>query len=130
MKKVGLTIRIFIGLVLRIILSLIMNIVPAGYVKDTILIDGVFAVVGSGFIRFLMMVLVPVVFFSLSTGTSSLENVRTLGRIGSKTVFYYLSTTAIVICIALAVAVLVSPGVGVNTCICFFKSNHLRIIWF
>lgn len=115
MKKAGLTTRIFIGLVLGIVLGLIMNIVPAGYVKDTILIDGFFAVVGSGFIRLLMMVLVPVVFFSLSTGTSSLENVRTLGRIGSKTLLYYLFTTAIAICIALAVAVLVSPGVGVNT---------------
>lgn len=114
MKKMGLTTKIFVGMTLGIILGLIMFKVPAGYVRDKVILDGILAFVGSGFIRLLMMVLVPVVFTSLACGTASLDDIRTLGRIGSKTMFFYMTTTVLAICIALVMALLINPGVGVN----------------
>ncbi|MDR1514701.1 MAG: dicarboxylate/amino acid:cation symporter [Synergistaceae bacterium] len=115
MKYAGLTTRIFVGMLIGIVFGLIMNNIPSGYVKDTLFLDGLLAVVGSGFIRLLMMLIVPVVFFSLACGTASLEDVRTLGRIGSKTVGFYLTTTAIAVTIALILANVISPGAGVDT---------------
>ena len=114
MKKMGLTTKIFVGMTLGIIFGLIMFKVPAGYVKDKVILDGILAFVGSGFIRLLMMVLVPVVFTSLACGTASLDDITTLGRIGTKTLAYYMATTVLAICIALVLALFINPGVGVN----------------
>lgn len=114
MKKFGLTTKIFVGMILGIILGLIMYKIPAGDVKDVVILDGILGFVGGGFLRLLMMVLVPVVFTSLACGTASLDDVRTLGRIGSKTMIFYMTTTVLAICIALALALLISPGVGVD----------------
>lgn len=115
MKKLGLTTRILLGLILGIVAGLFMYFMPAGFVKDEVLLEGLLYFVGKGFIRLLMMVLVPVVFTSLACGTSSLEDVRTLGRVGSKTVAFYLVTTACAVCIALLVGIIISPGKGIDT---------------
>lgn len=113
-KGMGLTTKIFIGLILGIIAGLVLYKVPAGYFRDKILLDGVLKFVGTGFIRALRMILVPVVFASLAFGAASMGDVGKLGRIGGKTVGFYLATTAGAICIALLVGRLINPGVGID----------------
>ena len=66
--------------------------------------------VGTIFLRLLMMLVVPLVFASLAVGVHSLGDVRRLGRVGVKTLVYYLATTAIAVGIGLAGANLVRPG--------------------
>jgi Na+/H+-dicarboxylate symporter len=66
--------------------------------------------VGSAFIRLISMVVVPLVFSSLLVGTASLKDVRTLGRIGAKTIVFYLCTTAIAVSIGLVLANILRPG--------------------
>ncbi|HEU4558332.1 MAG TPA: dicarboxylate/amino acid:cation symporter [Longimicrobium sp.] len=66
--------------------------------------------VGRLFIRLITMIVVPLVVASLLTGVASLGDVRRLGRIGGKTLAYYLFTTAVAISIGLALALLVKPG--------------------
>jgi len=70
--------------------------------------------IGSAFIKLISMVVVPLVFASLLVGTASLNDIRRLGRIGSKTVAYYLCTTAIAITIGLFLANTLKPGVGLS----------------
>ena len=48
---------------------------------------------------------VPLVFFSLTSGVSSLDKNLSLGRIAGKTLGLYLITTAIAISIGLSIAV-------------------------
>ncbi len=68
-------------------------------------------IVGSDlFMRLIKMLVVPVVFVSLMTGVGSLKNIGTLGRIGSRTLFYYLLTTALAISIALLIAYITKIG--------------------
>ncbi len=74
------------------------------------LTDGVFQVLGKIFLRALMLLVVPVVFVSLVVGTSSLESIRQLGRLGSRTLLFYVSTTAIAISMALFLAGVIKPG--------------------
>jgi Na+/H+-dicarboxylate symporter len=66
--------------------------------------------VGTAFVRLIGMVVVPLVFASLLIGTTSLKDIRRLGRIGAKTVVFYLCTTALAISLGLLLANIVRPG--------------------
>lgn len=66
--------------------------------------------VGSAFIQAITMIVIPLVVASLTIGVASLGDLKSLGRIGGKTVGYYLFTTSIAITIGLTLALLVRPG--------------------
>jgi Na+/H+-dicarboxylate symporter len=70
--------------------------------------------VGLAFIKLISMVVIPLVFASLLVGTSSFNDIRKLGRIGVKTMAYYLCTTVIAICIGLLLANTLRPGAGLS----------------
>lgn len=113
-KSFGLTAQIITALILGIIVGLVMYKMEPSYIKDTIFIQGIFKVLGDTFIAALKMLLVPVVFFSLIVGVSSLSDIKQLGRIGAKTMAFYVATTAIAISIALAIGLLISPGANTS----------------
>ena len=114
-KKLGLTSKIFIGLIGGLILGVVLNLfVPNGYIRDTILVDGVFYVVGNGFIRLMKMLVVPLVFCSLVCGASAIGDTKSLGKVGGKTILFYLATTALAVSVAIGVASLVHPGIGLD----------------
>jgi len=69
---------------------------------------------GRLFILLIRMIVVPLVFSSLFVGTASLGNIRKLGRIGAKTIVYYLCTTAIAITIGLMLGNAIQPGSGLD----------------
>ena len=56
------------------------------------------------FMHLIKMLVVPVVFVSLVSGVSSLKNMGALGRMGIRTLCYYLATTALAISLALIIA--------------------------
>ena len=58
--------------------------------------------------------LTALVLLSLICGTSALDDVRRLGRIGVKTLAFYLSTTAVAITLAIVLAVVFKPGAGLQ----------------
>ena len=68
--------------------------------------------VGSIFLTLLKMLIVPLVFSSLVVGAASIGDPRDLGRIGIKTIFFYLATTAVAIIIGLLLGNFLQPGVG------------------
>lgn len=114
-KKRGLTTQIFIGLFLGLLVGIVFNLfVPSSYIKDTILVNGIFDVLGQGFIRLMQMLVVPLVFFSLVTGAMSMGDTKKLGKIGVKTLVFYLFTTALAITLALLLASFIKPGVGID----------------
>lgn len=65
---------------------------------------------GQAFIRLLIMIVIPLVMASLIIGTASLGDLRKLGRIGAKTVGYYLVATALACALGLAVGGFFKPG--------------------
>lgn len=113
-KKLGITSKILIGLALGIVAGVVINLTGISendFVKKWI-VDGILTIVGGGFINAIKMMMVPVVFFSLVVGASSIGEVSKLGRIGVKTLAFYIVTTAVAIAIALGVGLLISPGLG------------------
>lgn len=113
-KKTGLTTAIFIGLLAGAMVGILLHYAfPDGAVKSA-LIDGVFYVVGNGFLRLMQMLVVPLVFCSLVCGSMAMGDTKKLGKIGVKTLAFYLATTALAITAAILVANLINPGRGLD----------------
>lgn len=114
-KKLGLTTAIFIALLAGAVTGILLHyVVPAGFVRDDVVIGGIFYVVGNGFVRLMQMLVVPLVFCSLVCGSMAMGDTKKLGTIGVKTLGFYLVTTALAISAAILVAKLVNPGVGLD----------------
>jgi len=105
MKKMQLTTKIFIGLALGIVLGIILQPNPDianKFIKPF----------GTLFLNLIKLVIVPLVFSSLVVGACSMDDVRKLGRIGGKTVAYYMLTTAFAVTIGLVLANVTNVGGG------------------
>ncbi|MBU5313696.1 dicarboxylate/amino acid:cation symporter [Tissierella carlieri] len=102
-KKLSLSAKVFIGFGLGIILGIIF--------KEKILI---IKPVGDIFLRLIKMIVVPLIFFSIAAGVCSIGDMQKLKRIGSKTLIYYLLTTALAGSISLTIANLIGPGKGLS----------------
>ena len=103
MKKLGLTSKIFIGFALGIILGLIF--------KEKVLI---LKPLGDIFLTLIKMIVVPLVFCSITSGVASIGDINRLKRIGSRTVIYFVVTTTLAGIIGLLIANFVQPGAGVD----------------
>lgn len=105
MKKIkgNLLTQILIAFVVAIILGLIF--------KESI---SVLQPLGDLFLRLIKFIIAPLVLSTLVIGVASIGDPKSLGRVGSKTIGYYMITTAIAIAIGLGVAYLISPGKGLS----------------
>ncbi len=102
MKRIGLGTRVFIGFVLGIVLGLILG-------EKAIALK----LPGDIFLRLIKMIVVPLIFCSISVGVAGMGDVKRLRRIGLKILLYYAVTTALAGCLGLLVAHLIHPGDGV-----------------
>ena len=86
--------------------------------QATLLVEKYIFVLGSTiFINLLKMLIVPLIFFSLVSGISSLNNLSSLGKITSKTIALYLATTAIAVSLSLFIGTIFKPGSGYSSSI-------------
>ena len=69
---------------------------------------------GTIFIRLITMVVVPLVIASLFVGVTSLGDIRQLGRIGGRTLAYFLITTVLAAIIGMTVALVAQAGTGLD----------------
>ncbi|MBP7433354.1 dicarboxylate/amino acid:cation symporter [bacterium] len=117
-KRFSLTNQIFFALIAGALTGVILNIVSAGQHSGFInnwLISGLFEIVGKMFISAIRMLVVPLVLTSLICGAAGINDIKKLGRVGGKTLVFYLSTTAIAVTIALIVSYIIDPGIGFQT---------------
>ncbi|HKI90192.1 MAG TPA: dicarboxylate/amino acid:cation symporter, partial [Draconibacterium sp.] len=101
--KIKLHWQILIALVLAVLFG---YFVPEG-VKYT-------SWMGDIFLRALKMVIIPLIFSSIISGVTSMGEGKNLGRLGLKTLTYYISTSTLAILTGLLIVNLVKPGVGVD----------------
>jgi dicarboxylate/amino acid:cation (Na+ or H+) symporter, DAACS family len=69
--------------------------------------------VGQIFLRLLLMTVVPLVFTSITLGVAQLGDVRKLGRVGARSLAYFVLSTVISAIIGIVLVNLVRPGAGV-----------------
>ena len=114
-KKMGLSTKIFIALLTGAVAGVLIHyFMPDSSFKNDILMNGILYVLGNGFIRLMQMLVVPLVFCSLVCGSMAIGDTKTLGKVGIKTILFYILTTALAISLALGVASLINPGVGMD----------------
>ncbi len=114
MKKTSLMTKILVALVAGVVLGMILYPMRELPFVKTYVVGFFFNLLGDGFIRAIRMVVVPLVFCSITVGAAGMEDVAKLGRIGIKIVCLYLFTTAVAIILALVIANLTNPGLGLN----------------
>ena len=68
--------------------------------------------VGQIFLRLLFMVVMPLVFASISLGVAGLGDLKKVGRVGGKAIGYFLATTFLAATFGLIVVSIVKPGAG------------------
>lgn len=105
----NLLVRIIIGLVAGGVLGVFLAYTPDA-AKTFV---GYSQIFGDIFIRLLKMIVVPVIFFSLITGAASIAPSQ-LGRVGAKTLLFYLVLVLFAIGIGLAMSNIFKPGLGFN----------------
>ena len=87
-KPMGLSTKIFIALIAGAISGVLIHyFMPAGYIRDSVIVEGVLYVIGQGFIRLMQMLVVPLVFCSLICGSMAIGDTKTLGKVGIKLFF-------------------------------------------
>ncbi len=101
MKKIELHWQILIGFALAILIGLYLT----DYVEYV-------TWMGDIFLRALKMVIVPLILSSIISGVANIGSGESFGRLGIKTVGYYLSTSTLAILVGLVFVNLLQPGVG------------------
>lgn len=105
MKKISLPVQILIALVLGVFVGLMLRGNPdiaVNYIKPF----------GTLFLNLIKLIIVPLVFSSLITGVGNLNDVKQLGRLGGKTLAFYLITTAFAVSLGLIMANVFNVGGG------------------
>lgn len=93
--------KVTIGLVAGVVFGIVAKD-NAVYVKP----------IGDIFINMIKMIVIPLIFFSIISGITSISDSKTLGRIGIKSSIAFLITTAFAICIGITTALIAKPGEG------------------
>lgn len=103
MKKIQLHWQILIALILSILYGLYLT----DYVEYV-------AWMGDMFLRALKMVIIPLIFSSVVSGVTNIGDTKNLGRLGLKTIGYYVFTSVLAILGGLLFVNLLQPGVGAD----------------
>ncbi|TCJ01274.1 dicarboxylate/amino acid:cation symporter [Cytobacillus praedii] len=106
----SLTKKILLGMGIGIVVGLLLNLaLPDMY--DTVQ-SYILYPLGKIFVNLIKMLVVPIVVVSLILGTAGISDPKKLGKIGAKTISFFLITTAIAIILAIGMSYLFQPGSG------------------
>lgn len=100
--------KIIIALIAGGITGLLINLFAPGIFPQ--LDQFVFTPLGKIFLNLINMLVVPIVFFSITLGTAGLGDPKKLGRIGLKTISYFLMTTTMALIIGISLSYVFQPG--------------------
>ena len=104
----NLSTKILIGLILGVIVGLVGGAGMIPFAKAWI------APLGTLFINLIKMIIVPVVLASIVVGAASLGDIKKLGRVGLKTLAFYLVTTGIAVTLGIILGAIINPGKGLS----------------
>lgn len=102
MKKVSLATKVFIAMIAGYIIGLVAGTPIVPYLQP----------VGDIFIRLIKMLVAPLIFFSITAGVASINDIRKFGRIGGKIFALYIGTSLLAAVIGLVMATIIKPGIG------------------
>jgi Na+/H+-dicarboxylate symporter len=115
MKKSNrLTLFIVLGMLLGIITGYIVFVVYAGDEGAIKKFAENISIPTDIFLRLVKMIIAPLVFSTLVTGVAKLGDIKTVGRIGGKTMLWFISATFVSLFLGLVLVNLLQPGHSLN----------------
>ncbi|WLF83053.1 dicarboxylate/amino acid:cation symporter [Moraxella sp. ZY210820] len=69
---------------------------------------------GKAFIQLVKMIIAPVIFLTIVTGIAGMNNMKTVGRVATKAMIYFLTFSTLALIIGLVVGNVIQPGAGMN----------------
>src|ERR671910_2531957 len=115
-KKRGLELQwqMLIGFLTGLIAGLIVYATQRGAPWVEIVTTYVTQPIGQIFLRLLFMLVIPLLFSALVVGISEMGEIKSLKRVGLRTLGYTVVVSSIAVAVSLAVVNLLKPGVGVD----------------
>ena len=110
MFKLKLHWQILTALVLGVLVGTIVQASQGAGVKDSPIVNFMEFIGSTVFIGLLKMVIVPLIFSSIVAGIAGRDKTKGFGRLGLKTLAYYLSSSAVAIIIGLSIVNMMKPG--------------------
>lgn len=107
LRRVNLSIWILAGLGLGIMAGLVLQRAPE-------FAQTFFQPIGTLFLNVVRLLIVPLVFSSITVGVCGLGDAKSVGRVGGKTIAFYLVTTAVAVIVGLIAANLFPVGIGMD----------------
>ncbi len=110
----SLQVKMLIGFLIGLGAGLAVNMTQSDAVWVTWLTTYVTQPIGQIFLRLLFMLVLPLLFSALVVGIAEMGDIRSLKRVGVKTLVYTILLSSIAVVIALVVSNLFRPGDGVD----------------
>lgn len=104
--------RMLIGFIVGLVGGILAHLFAADSAWLADLIHYVTEPAGKIFLRLLFMLVVPLVFSALVLGVSEIGDIRTLGRIGKRTLLWIILVTGIAVTIGYLMVTTIQPGRG------------------
>ena len=104
--------KIVLGLVLGAAAGITANTLAAGADWVRWIGDNIANPVGQIFLRMLLMTVIPLVFASITLGVAGLGDIGKIGRVGAKTLAYFVMSTALSATLGLILVNMFQPGIG------------------
>ena len=96
------------NLTLQIIVALVAGVAVGAWIPEVAFL---LSFLGKIFMSALKMLIMPLIVVTMIVGISSIGDPQRLGRLGGRTILYYLSTTALAIVVGLVAVNWMKPGV-------------------
>jgi dicarboxylate/amino acid:cation (Na+ or H+) symporter, DAACS family len=107
--------KIMYGLLVGAVLGLAANLTLGPTDASVVFINKYFAgPLGQIFLRLLFMVVMPLVFASISLGVAGLGDLRKVGRVGGKALAFFLGSTAMSATLGILLVLAVRPGARID----------------
>jgi Na+/H+-dicarboxylate symporter len=94
----------------QIFISMIIGLIIGSFIDTNSTLYSISTTLGVIFIKLLKMITIPLIFTSILTGITSITDFNQLGRIGFKTISYYMLTSLFAIIIGLGLTNILKPG--------------------
>ena len=81
---------------------------------DQVRAAGYFSIITDAFLRLIKMIIAPLVFSTLVSGIAHMEDAATIGRVGAKTMGWFIGASLVSLSIGLVMVHLLHPGAGLS----------------
>jgi len=103
-----------LSLATQIIIGLILGIAVGGIFYGSETLQGILQPFGDLFLRLIKLIVVPIVLSSIVVAIAGVGDLKSVGKLGGKSLTYFIGMTLVAIAIGLISANLFQPGAGIN----------------